>query len=123
MAYLEPSDQQMAQFANDKHVGAILMLNLLRYKDTGSSRSSYQQYVERVKPMIEACGGKIVARSTNRLTLIGPDTWDETILVMYPSKEALMEMLGSEDYREISHLRTAALADSRLYMTSASPDT
>jgi uncharacterized protein (DUF1330 family) len=116
MAYLQPSHEQLQRFSDDDHRGPVVMLNLLRFKDGATGQASYQRYTEQVVPMIEACGGKIVSRSINRLTLIGPDAWDETILVTYPSKEALLEMLASPAYGEISHLRSDALADSRLYM-------
>jgi len=116
MGYLQPTEDQLRRFTDDDHRGPILMLNLLRYKDAETGRQSFQRYAEKVAPMIEARGGKIVSRSINRLTLIGPDSWDETLVVMYPSKESLLEMLASPDYGEISHLRSDALADSRLYM-------
>jgi uncharacterized protein (DUF1330 family) len=116
MAYLQPSAEQLQRFSDDDHRGPIWMLNLLRYKDGATGQASYRRYSEQVAPMIADGGGKIVSRSLNRLTLIGPDAWDETIIVMYPSKEALLEMLASPAYGEISHLRSEALADSRLYM-------
>jgi hypothetical protein len=47
--------------------------------------------------------------------VIGPDDWDEVVLVEYPSIRAFFEMTGHPDYP--SDLRAAALADSRLYCT------
>jgi hypothetical protein len=51
-----------------------------------------------------------------RAALIAPEgeSWDEVVLVHYPSRRAFLRMVQSDAYRAIVHHRTAALADSRL---------
>ena len=76
------------------------MLNLLRFRDGG--RESYQRYVEECKPLVEKRGGRILYRAQGRITLIGPDSWDEVKLVMYPSRAAFIDMISYTNEREQS---------------------
>ena len=119
MAELVPTEEQFQAFRDHPHVGPILMLNLLRFRDGGNE--SYQRYVEECKPLIEKRGGRILYRAQGRTTLIGPDSWDEVVLVMYPSRAALIDMLESEEYKAVRTYREDALQDSRLYMTTELP--
>ena len=50
------------------------------------------------------------------LTLIGPATesWDQALLVEYPSPAAFLKMVSDPAYLAITVHRTAALSDSRL---------
>ena len=115
MAELVPEEQFQA-FRGHAHVGPIQMLNLLRVRDGG--RESYQRYVEECKPLVEKRGGRILYRAQGRITLIGPDSWDEVILVMYPSRAAFIDMVESDEYKAVRNYRQDAIQDSRLYMTT-----
>ncbi len=48
--------------------------------------------------------------------LIGPQDkdWHLVVLVRYPSAQAFVEMVASDEYRAVVMHRSAALADSRL---------
>ena len=94
------------------------MWNLLRFTQEGEGQASYQRYVEEVKPLVEKRGGRILIRSRGEATLIGAETWDEALVIEYPSRAAFLDMIGSEEYRAIGHFRQDAIDDSRLYMTS-----
>jgi uncharacterized protein (DUF1330 family) len=93
------------------------MWNLLRFKEDGG-RESYQRYVEAVKPLVEKRGGRILLRSRGEATVIGPDGWDEALVIEYPSRAAFLEMVTSSEYQGIVHFRQDAADDSRLYMTT-----
>lgn len=120
MNYLGPSAEQVEAFRNHPHDAKIWMLNLLRFVNS-EGRDSYQRYVEALKALVEERGGRILLRSRGEATMIGPDTWDEVVLIEYPSRATFLEMVSSEDYTAIAHFRQDAIEDSRLYMTSEMP--
>lgn len=120
MGYLSPTEEQIAEFTSHPHEGKIWMWNLLRFTDE-AGRVSYQRYGEAVRPLVEKRGGRIVLRAHGHMTLIGPEHWDEALVVEYPSRAAFIDMVTSEEYRAIAHFRQDAIVDSRLYMTSELP--
>jgi uncharacterized protein (DUF1330 family) len=97
------------------------MLNLLRFEgDAGAE--SYARYAEAVAPLLAAVGGEIVWSGACHPALIAPEgeEWDAVALVRYPSRERFLEMISTERYREIQHLRADGLSDSRLIPCSGS---
>ena len=121
MAYLTPTPEQIRELAEHEHEGAIWMWNLLRFTDGDAGRASYQRYAQEVFPLIEKRGGRVVLHARGGATVIGPDAWDEALVVEYPSRAAFLDMVGSAEYQAIAHFRQDALADSRLYMTTELP--
>src|SRR5690242_13399274 len=101
------------------------MLNLLRFKnradgslegDDVSGAEAYTRYAAATQPHLERVGGEILWAGGCGRALIGPadGEWDVAAIVRYPSRSAFLEMVSDPDYLEISRIRTAALADSRL---------
>lgn len=111
--FTDGSPEQMKAFMKMELEGPIHMLNLLRYKEDGG-RESYGEYSKHTLPLIEKTGGKIVYRARGKKTVIGDETWDTVIIVEYPSKDAFLKMVTSEEYQAGVHLRNGALEDSRL---------
>lgn len=113
----------------------IVMVNLLKFKQEadyaslGSShkdsqlkltgKQAYELYGEHVVEMIEDVGGKLLWQGTARFTFIAPEdeSWDEVVLVLYPSRAAFLQMVTSGLYQKVVHHRDAALDDSRLVET------
>ncbi|MEM7366795.1 MAG: DUF1330 domain-containing protein, partial [Pseudomonadota bacterium] len=116
--HLEPTDDQVRAFYDHPHTGKIWMWNLLRFKQTEQSvgTETYNRYVEGINPIVEQLGGRILNRSRGGMTFIGPDEWDEGLIIEYPSREAFLSMVQSAEYQEIVHFRQDAIEDSRLYM-------
>lgn len=120
MPSIEPSPQQITRLAEADLEGPIVMLNLLRFKesgaDGGSGEEAYRRYGEAIADNLARVGGSILhlARCTN--TVIGPDGehWDLLALVRYPSRAAFVEMVSDPDFQAKHAYRTAALSDSRL---------
>jgi uncharacterized protein (DUF1330 family) len=121
MGYLSPTEEQLRAIAEHEHEGVIWMWNLLRFKDGDAGRASYQRYAQEAKPLVEKRGGRLVIHARGLATAIGPDGWDEALVVEYPSRAAFIEMVTSEEYQAIAHFRQDALVDSRLYMTTELP--
>jgi len=116
MASIIPAAEQMQAFASAPIEGPILMVNLLRFKAEGG-REEYQRYAELVGPHLARVGGRVVFHASGKATVIGDDAWDEVLIVEYPSRQAFLDMVGSEDYLAAAAHRTRALDDSRLYCT------
>jgi hypothetical protein len=66
-------------------------------------------------PFLARAGATVRYLGAGAATVIGPDRWDEVVLVEYPTVQAFFEMTGDPDYP--SDVRAGALADSRLYCT------
>lgn len=131
MPIVNPTEEQLATFAASAPDDApIVMLNLLRFRDqadygdgsTGvTGKKAYARYSKGVLPLLFEVGGLPLWMGRGRYPFIAPEgeSWDEVLLVHYPSRAAFVRMVNSPAYREVMKHRTAALADSRLIETTA----
>lgn len=94
--------------------GPVTMLNLLAFKPDGG-RERYEEYGAAVAPCLEKVGGRIVYLGEPAAPLLGEGSWDMVALVEYPSRQAFLDMIGSEEYQAIGHLRTEALLKGELH--------
>jgi uncharacterized protein (DUF1330 family) len=94
--------------------GPVVMLNLLAFQP-GRGRQRYEEYGEAVAPLLEKAGGRIVFLGEPAPPLIGDAGWDLVVLVEYPSRQGFLDMIGSDEYRAIAHLRTEALTKGELH--------
>lgn len=102
-------------FAGRAGEGApVVMLNLLSFRPDGG-RERYEEYGAAVAPLLEKAGGRIVFLGEPAAALLGQDSWDLVVLVEYPTRQAFLEMIGSEEYQAIGHLRTEALVKGELH--------
>lgn len=133
MKSIEPAPERIEQFLRDApNDKPIVMINLLRYRDQAayasdadaepcSGREAYQRYGTAVMPLIVKAGARPTWMGTVACTVIAPDgeSWDDAVLVEYPTREAFVEMTSSPEYQAIAFHRTAALEDSRLIATTS----
>lgn len=96
----------------------VTMLNLLEFEPEGG-RERYAEYGAAVAPLLERAGGRVVHAGEADPVLLGDGSWDMVLLVEYPSRRAFLEMVGSEEYLAIAHLRTEALARGELHPLDA----
>lgn len=96
----------------------VVMLNLLRFKPDGG-RERYEEYGAAVAPLLEKAGGQLRFLGQSALPLLGGGSWDLVLLVEYPSRQAFLDMVGSEEYQAIAYLRTEALAAGELHPLDA----
>lgn len=101
----------------------IVMLNLLRYRETAESgfgvdglsgREAYGVYGRAFAELEPRFGGDPVWMGRGLRSLIGVEDWDIVILVRYPTRRQFLAMTTDPDYQAIAPIRAAALADSRL---------
>lgn len=131
MAAIEPDPKRLSAFLAGPEDGPIVMINLLRFRERAdypadfaapacTGPEAYGRYSEGVQPLLAKAGGRPLWFGLVRGTVIAPgdESWDQAILVEYPSRKAFLDMVGSPAYQAIAPHRTAALADSRLIATS-----
>ena len=100
--------------ARTEESSPVVMLNLLRFKPDGG-RERYAEYGAAVAPLLERAGARVVSAGDPATVLLGERSWDLVLLVEYPTRGAFLEMIGSEDYQAIAHLRTEALTEGELH--------
>lgn len=132
MGIVNPTREHVERFAREAPDAApIVMLNLLRFRDVAdygadgeigvAGKKAYARYSKAVMPLLWEVGGQALWMGRARAGVIVPDgeSWDEVLLVHYPSRAAFVRMVTSDAYQAILHHRTAALSDSRLVETRA----
>ncbi|HSW12772.1 MAG TPA: DUF1330 domain-containing protein, partial [Solimonas sp.] len=79
-------------------------------------REAYGRYAVLAEKRVRAVGGEPVFMAEAIGRFIGPEdeSWDEVLLVRYPSMQAFLQMVSNPEYRAETVHRTAALEDSRL---------
>jgi len=108
----------------------IIMINLLKFKEKAqypdgsmpcSGKEAYQAYAKIASKAVAEIGGEMFWRGLVCGCPIAPEgeTWDEALLIKYPSIEAFKKMLAMPEYQEGTVHRSAALEDSRLIATVA----
>ena len=128
--YFEPTQASGAALYARNITGPIVMLNLLRFRETAdysanpdqtpatpiSGREAYQKYMDHTTPFLAESGGELVLSGTGGAFFIGPsdDQWDMVLLVRHKSLAAFMAFATNEAYLAGMAHRTAALADTRL---------
>lgn len=123
-----PTQQQLEALAASDVEGPITMLNLVRFREEAtepcegmSGFESFTRYGEAVTPILERIGARVSSQLSCHQGVIGPEEaqWDLAVLVEYPSREAFLGMIASPEYLEIYPFRQAAVADSRLILTTS----
>jgi uncharacterized protein (DUF1330 family) len=132
MRTVNPGRAHIEDFARKAPDAApIVMLNLLKFRDFAeyeeiatarvTGRKAYERYSRAVVPLLWEVGGQILWMGKARagVIILDDESWDEVVLVHYPSRGAFVRMITSDAYQAIMRHRTAALADSRLIETRA----
>jgi uncharacterized protein (DUF1330 family) len=86
--------------------GPVVMLNLMRFRDksldgNGSGWDAYKRYSALTVPMIKARGGTMLWAGEAKMVALGAvdgHQWDYVALVYYPSVDAFLDMMTSNDY-------------------------
>ena len=106
---VDPTGHDLKRFLDEDPGGAVVMLNLLRFKPRG--RPSYESYAREIRPFLEKVKAEVLYFGDCDTTLVAPDShhWDAILLVRYPSRAAFSQMVADPDYQGITGLRTEAL--------------
>lgn len=129
-----PREDQIEALAQSTEDGPIVMVNLLRFRDSAayapdspeaaeqlSGRAAYQRYGTTALACVLESGGAITWGGRQELVMIGgaDDVWDEVMCVRYPSRAAFLEMTARPDYRAALYHRDAGLMRTVLLCCSA----
>lgn len=128
--YLEPTQESGRAFFMRGMTGAVVMLNLLRYRAIAdysatpqlaparpiTGEAAYRLYMDHTMAHLEKSGGKLLFFGRGGRFLIGPgdERWDAAMLVQQSSSAAFMAFASNAEYLAGIGHRTAALEDSRL---------
>ena len=75
----------------------------------------YREYMRRAQPVIEAAGGRYLARGGHHKVLEGDWEPHRLVIVEFPSVAAAEAFYGSDDYREAMAIRQGC-ATTRIVM-------
>lgn len=128
--YLDVTESAGRAFMMRGIKGPVMMLNLLRFRETAdysaapelapdapiSGAEAFQLYIAHTQPHLRASGGEVLFLGEGGPFLIGPDAerWDMAMLVKQASVQSFLAFAGHEPYLGGLGHRTAALEDSRL---------
>ena len=87
--------------------GPVCMVNLIKFKD--GARSEYRKYGAEVQKIFKNNGSEVIFSGECKGTLVGGATWDSVVIVRYPDKTALIDMVQSAEYQAIHHHRESGL--------------
>jgi hypothetical protein len=129
-AYLDPTQDQGRAFFTRGISGAVVMLNLLRFRGVAdysatpalapqapvSGEQAYRLYMEHTLPFLKASGGELLFYGRGGDLLIGPtsERWDAAMLVRQSTVASFLAFASNQGYLSGIGHRTAALEDSRL---------
>lgn len=71
-----------------------------------SNRKEYDDYIVKVKPIVEKYGGKYIVRSES-ITALSDKPWkpDRIIIIQWSNKEQLLNCFNSKEYMMIKNKR------------------
>ena len=118
---LEPNATQIQEFIDEPGVGPIYMVNLLKFREKSAypdgrdpeltGREVYQRYIAEVTRLLAGLGGGVVFSADVSRLMLGEveDLWDQVAIAWYPSRQAMLDMMLSEEYQAIHVHRDAGL--------------
>lgn len=132
MPALLPTTEQMSAFAKDAHDGPIVMINLLKFRETAayapeeaehaeglSGHEAYQRYSAALAGFAEdpeVALNVLYAGPVARF-FIGEGDWDMVLVVRYPSRARFLAMTESPTYQAAHRHRAAGLLHQDLIET------
>jgi uncharacterized protein (DUF1330 family) len=118
---LGPTAEQFAALTARPADAPVLMVNLLKFKTPGGLES-YQRYGQEVAPHLERVGATVRYAGTAPAVVIGDGDrpwWDAILIVEYPTPQAFIDMVTTQEYAKVHEHRAAALDRGDLIATSA----
>lgn len=120
MSGLEPTPAQFAALAARPADAPVVMVNLLKFKPAGGLES-YLQYGREVVPHLERVGATLRYAGGAPSVVIGDGEqpwWDAILIVEYPTPQAFIDMVTTQEYAKVHEHRAAGLDRGDLIATS-----
>ena len=114
--------EQVKGFFEPGAKGPIYMLNMLKFKEKAeyadgretdlSGAEAYALYGAEVSKILVKLGGGGMFNARVERLMLGEveELWDAVAIAMYPSRQAMIDMIQSAEYQAIHHHRDAGLA-------------
>ena len=83
------------------------------FLEPGKDRADYDDYIKRVRPIVEEHGGRYVVRSEG-IEYIGKDF----IMIWFPDRESIDRCFSSEKYRKIMSKRENTVDSQAIIVTA-----
>lgn len=128
--YLEPTQESGRAFVMRGMQGSIVMLNLLRFRETAdysanpelapkapiSGAEAFDRYIRHTLPFLHESGGELLFLGAGGPLLIGPEheRWDLLMMVRQSSVHSFLAFADNKGYLAGIGHRTAAIEDSRI---------
>ncbi|MEL6650534.1 MAG: DUF1330 domain-containing protein [Bacteroidota bacterium] len=129
-SYINATRDAGIAFVKRQIKGEVVMLNLLKYRETAdyaespelapetpiSGAEAYRLYMKFTTPLLEKAGASVLYAGKAGGHLIGPEEedWDLMLLVKHKSVDAFLAFANDPEYQKTAGHRGAALLDSRL---------
>jgi len=136
--YLDVTQEAGAELFSRNISGEVLMLNLLRFRETAdysefpelapaepiSGREAYKRYMAHTTPYLVESGGGMYLMAAGGKNLIGPadEQWDVAMIIRQKSLADFMAFASNPGFMAGMGHRKAALLDSRLLPMVESED-
>jgi uncharacterized protein (DUF1330 family) len=91
---------------------AVFIINNMTIHDP----AEYRIYVKAFMPISERAGGKVLAVKDAPVPLEGQWPFDRTVLLEFPSRDAMERWVNSPEYQAIARHRHAATASNVLVL-------
>lgn len=117
---LEPTPEQFAALAARPADAPVVMVNLLKFKIPGGLER-YAQYGGEVTPHLQRVGARVLYAGGAPAVVIGDGQqpwWDAILIVQYPTPQAFIDMVTTQEYAKIHEHRAAGLERGDLIATS-----
>jgi uncharacterized protein (DUF1330 family) len=117
-----PNEAQIAGFQEPGPEGPIYMVNLLKFREKAayedgretelSGEEAYGLYGEGVSKLLVKHGGAPMFSANVERLMLGEveELWDKVAIAMYPSRQAMLDMMMDPEMAKISVHRSAGLA-------------
>jgi len=103
---------EFSTFSGNVGTGPVTMLHLLKFRELSldgdaTGAEQFALYGDAVNPLIQAHGGEMMFLAEAGEHLIGDTNydWDAVVLVKWPDRQNLLDLVNDEAYKAIGHLR------------------
>ncbi|MCD8178740.1 MAG: DUF1330 domain-containing protein [Tannerellaceae bacterium] len=77
-----------------------------------NERDAYDEYIAKVKPIVESYGGVYIVRSETISLFAGNKAPDRIIIIQFETRELLDRCFSSEEYTKVKDLRESTVKTS-----------
>ena len=84
-----------------------------------NDRTNYDEYIKKVKPIVESFGGNYIIRSEQVTLFAGDLKPDRIIVIAFEKREALYACFSSNEYRAVKGLREMSVKTSAFIVEQA----